>query len=258
MTRALDALGAAIIGSIEAVGRVMVLFFETLRWLVQPPFRLEQVFRQLEFIGVQSLSIIVLTGGFAGAVMALQSGYAFSIFDANSMVGTAVALAVTRELGPVFTAIMVAGRCGSAMAAEIGTMKVTEQIDALHVMAVNPVQFLVVPRVVAATIMLPLLTVIFDFVAVVGAWVVATMLLDVSSEIFYDSIVTYVKHSDFTNGLIKATVFGAIVAIVSCYMGYTTTRGAEGVGRATTAAVVVSSVSVLISDYFLTAMLFTT
>jgi len=188
--------------------------------------------------------------------MALQSSYAFSLFDANSMVGPAVALVVTRELGPVFTALMVAGRCGSSMAAEIGTMRVTEQIDALNVMAVNPVQYLVVPRLVASTIMLPALNAIFVFISTLGAMVISFLLLDIAPRLYYDSIINYVNLENFTNGMIKAVVFGLIIALVSCYKGYYTTRGAEGVGRATTDSVVYSSVTVLISDYFLTALLF--
>ncbi|MCZ7583048.1 MAG: ABC transporter permease [Deltaproteobacteria bacterium] len=258
MTAVFDAIGGALIAFVNEVGRVMILLYEATFWLFKRPFRFEPLVRQLEFIGVQSISIIVLTGAFTGAVMALQSSYAFSLFDANSMIGPAVALAVTRELGPVLTALLVAGRCGSSMAAEIGTMRVTEQIDALTVMAVNPVQYLVVPRLLAATIMIPLLTVIADTLAVVGAMVVSNLLLDISPRLFYDSVISYVDLDDFTNGLIKATFFGAIVALVSSYKGYHATRGAEGVGRATTEAVVVSSVAVLISDYFLTAILFNT
>ncbi|MCB1152219.1 MAG: ABC transporter permease [Deltaproteobacteria bacterium] len=255
-TKVFETIGAAVIGALEEVGRYLMLVYETLLWLVKPPYRIELLIKQVDFIGVSSLSIILLTGGFTGAVMALQTSHAFRSFDANVMVGPAVALAITRELGPVLSALMIAGRCGSSMAAEIGTMKVTEQIDALHTMAVSPVQYLVVPRVVACTLMIPALTVIFDFIGVFGAWVVSTFLLDVPSKHFYDSVLSYVKLSDFTNGLVKATAFGFIIAVVSCFKGMGTTRGAAGVGKATTESVVVSSVTVLISDYFLTAMLF--
>ena len=249
-------IGGYLISAVTELGAVMRLFGQALRWSVQRPFRHDQLFIQLEFIGVASLSIILLTSFFTGAVMALQSSYAFGLFDANSMVGPAVALALTRELGPVMTALMIAGRCGSAMAAEIGTMRVTEQIDALTTMAVNPVQYLVLPRMIAAVIMKPLLAVVFDFIGTVGAWIVSTYLLDISSTLFYEMVVSYVDIDDFTNGLVKAAFFGLIIALVSCYKGFNTTRGAKGVGIATTESVVLSSVWVLVSDYFLTAILF--
>jgi phospholipid/cholesterol/gamma-HCH transport system permease protein len=257
MVKILEFIGAGVIAFVNELGRVMLMLWESILWLLKRPFRWEQIFQQLEFIGVQSTSIILLTGGFAGAVMALQSSYAFSLSDANSMVGTAVALAITRELGPVMTALTVSGRCGSAMAAEIGTMRVTEQIDALTVMAVNPIQFLVVPRLIAAIIMIPALTIVFDFIGVFGAGVVSNYLLDVSPEVFMNSVLDYVDMEDFGNGVLKSVFFGLIVALISCYKGFNASRGAKGVGEATTASVVTSSVAVLISDYFLTALLFT-
>ena len=256
MVKFFEFIGAYVIGFVIELGRIMLMLWESIRWLFKKPFRFELVFGQLEFIGVESMSIILITGGFSGAVMALESSYAFSMFEANAMIGSAVALTIFRELGPVLTALMVAGRCGSSMAAEIGTMRVTEQIDALTVMAVSPVQYLFVPRLIAATIMVPMLSVVFDFVSIVGAGIVSSTLLDVSWSVFLDNIVNYVDMKDFTNGLIKAVFFGLIIALVGCYKGYTTTGGAQGVGRATTASVVISSVAVLISDYFLTAILF--
>lgn len=249
-------IGGSLMTLSNELGRIMIMFGQALRWAILPPFRHEQLIAQFEFIGVSSLSIILLTSVFTGAVMALQSSHAFGLFDANSMVGPAVALAITRELGPVMTALMISGRCGSSMAAEIGTMRVTEQIDALTTMAVNPVQYLVLPRMIAAIVMVPLLAAVFDFVGTFGAWMVSTFLLDISSTLYYDMVISYVKMSDFTNGLVKASFFGLIIALVSCYKGFYTSKGAAGVGRATTESVVVSSVTVLISDYFLTAILF--
>ncbi len=249
-------IGGLILRGVQEIGRMMILLGTSLRWMVRPPFRLDQLLKQFEFIGVDSISVIGLTGLFSGAVMALQSSFAFSLFDANSMIGPAVALVTLRELGPVFTSLMVSARCGSAMAAEIGTMRVTEQIDALDVMAVDPVQYLIVPRLVAAVIMLPALTVIFDFMALFGSGVVTVALLEIPLRQFYENTVEFVALSNFTNGLYKSAVFGILVAIISCYKGFYTTRGAAGVGKATTESVVLSSVLTLVVDYFLTAILF--
>jgi phospholipid/cholesterol/gamma-HCH transport system permease protein len=172
------------------------------------------------------------------------------------MVGTAVALSMTRELGPVLTALMVTARAGSAMAAELGTMRVTEQIDALYVMAANPVKHLIVPRVIAGVIMVPFLTVVSDFVGIVGGYVVGVELLEINSGSFVRNIIRHLDMDDIYNGLIKAAFFGLILSLIGCYKGFNTRGGAEGVGRATTEAVVLASVSILVSDYFLTAIMF--
>ncbi len=170
--------------------------------------------------------------------------------------GATVALGMTRELGPVLTSLMVTARAGSAMAAEIGTMKVTEQVDALYVMAANPIQYLIVPRVIAGVIMVPFLTVISDFVGIVGGYFVGVGLLNINAGIFMKNITKMVELSDIFNGLVKAACFGLILSLVGCYKGFHTTGGAEGVGRATTEAVVLASITILISDYFLTALMF--
>jgi phospholipid/cholesterol/gamma-HCH transport system permease protein len=172
------------------------------------------------------------------------------------MVGVAVALSMFRELGPVLTSFMVTGRAGSAMAAEIGTMRVTEQIDALLSMAVNPVKFLIVPRVLASIVVLPLLTVIADFVGIVGGYFVGVTILGISAGAYVANMERYVKLNDIYHGLIKATVFGLILSVIGCYKGYTTTGGAEGVGKATTESVVLSAVLILMANYFLTAAMF--
>jgi phospholipid/cholesterol/gamma-HCH transport system permease protein len=188
-------------------------------------------------------------------VLALQTYYAFRLFSAESLVGATVALSMTRELGPVITALMVTGRAGSAIAAEIGTMRVTEQVDALTVMAINPVQYLAVPRIIAGLVMLPLLTVLSDFVGMVGGYLVGVKLLGINAAIFMNKVYELVALEDIYNGLIKAAVFGVILTLVGCYKGFTTTGGAEGVGRATTQSVVLSSVLILASDYVLTALM---
>jgi len=249
-------IGAAVLAFLSQLGGVMLLLFRALFWSVRPPFRFKLLIKQFEFIGVQSSMIIVLSAFFTGAVFSLQSSYAFSIFEANSMVGPTVVMALVRELGPVLTALMVTGRVGSSMAAELGTMRVTEQIDAMETLAVNPVQYLVVPRMLACVIMVPALAALFDFVGSFGSYILMTNLLSVPRTVFMEQVIYYVDFDDFYIGLIKAAIFGLIIALVGCYKGYNTTRGAEGVGRATTQSVVISSVTVLISDYFLTALFY--
>jgi phospholipid/cholesterol/gamma-HCH transport system permease protein len=209
----------------------------------------------MELVGVDSLLVVVLTGLFTGGVFTLQIIYGFKRFSAESMVGPTVATAMTRELGPVLTALMVTGRVGSAMAAELSAMKVTEQMDALTVMAANPVKFLISPRIVAGIFMLPLLTAISDAVGVVGGFFVAVARgLDPGQ--FAGRIQDIVVAGDIFNGLIKAALFGFILTSVGCYMGFYTKGGAEGVGRSTTLAVVISYVAILISDFMLTAVMF--
>ncbi|MCF8067577.1 MAG: ABC transporter permease [Desulfobacterales bacterium] len=225
-------------------------------WLFRKPFRLKEILKQMEFVGTNSLVVVLITGTFTGMVLAIQSYYGFRKFGGESLVGATVALAITRELGPVFTALMVTGRAGSAMAAAIGTMRVTEQIDALYTMSVNPVQYLVVPRVVASIIMLPFLTIVSDFIGIAGGYFVGVKLLDINSGIFMARIYDLLVVDDIINGLIKSAVFGFILSLIGCYKGFYTTGGAEGVGKATTQAVVMASVTILVSDYFLTAVMF--
>lgn len=235
-----------------ALGDWCEFVWETLQWSVRPPYRIHNAFRQMLFIGVQSLPIILLTGLFTGMVFALQTGKTFAIFKMQNLVGSTVGLALTREIGPVFTALMVTARVCSAMAAEIGTMRVTEQVDALSSMAVNPIQYLVVPRVIGCILMVPLLTMIFDYIGCVGAYMVGVGLLDIPAGPFFRHLYWYVDPKDVFGGLIKSAFFGFFISMISCYKGFKTTGGAAGVGRATTSAVVVSSVTVLIVDYFLT------
>jgi phospholipid/cholesterol/gamma-HCH transport system permease protein len=252
----IDQLGKAVLHYVEELGRILMLFASVLIWMGRPPLKAKNIFKQMEFVGVKSIFVVVLTGSFTGMVMALQSYHGFKLFSAESMVGSTVALGMTRELGPVLTALMVTARAGSAMAAELGTMRVTEQIDALYVMAANPVKHLVVPRVIAGVIMVPFLTVVSDFVGILGGYIVGVNLLHINAGIFVKNITKLVDLEDIFNGLIKAACFGLILSLVGCYKGFNTRGGAEGVGKATTEAVVLSSVSILISDYFLTAIMF--
>ena len=256
MIKILEFAGRTSIVAVEEFGRILLLFISSMAWMVRPPFRFRVVFKQMEFVGVNSLTVVGITGIFTGMVLALQSYYGFRMFGGESLVGATVVLSMARELGPVITALMVTGRAGSAMAAELGTMKVTEQIDALYTMSVNPIQFLVVPRIIAGVLMLPLLTVVSDFIGAVGGYFVGVKLLKINSGIFMARIYEFVELDDILNGLVKSACFGLILSLVGCYKGFYTTGGAEGVGRATTQSVVISSVAILISDYFLTAVMF--
>ncbi len=249
-------IGERFTAFLEELGGICTTFVQSVVLLFMPPLRLDLFLKQMEFIGVESSFIVLLTGAFTGMVFALQTSYAFRLFGAQNLIGPSVALSLARELGPVLSGLMVTGRVGSAMAAELGTMKVTEQIDALSTMGINPVQYLVTPRVVSSILMLPMLTVLFDFIGIVGSYFMAVYLLGLNGERFVNDTIYMVDLKDVYIGLLKAAVFGALIAVVGCYKGYYAEKGAEGVGKAATQAVVITSVSILIADYFLTAMLF--
>ncbi|OAQ20280.1 MlaE family ABC transporter permease [Thermosulfurimonas dismutans] len=256
MLNFLSYLGRVGLDFISQAGGMALLFLTTLVYTFRPPFRLRLFFKQMEFVGVNSLLVVVLTALFSGMVMAFQGYHALSKFGGESLLGGLVALSLVRELGPVLTSLMVTARAGSAMAAELGSMRVTEQIDALEVMAVNPVHYLVVPRFWAAVIMVPLLTIIADLVGIAGGYLVGVMLLNVDAGIFIRKMQEMVEWLDLSSGIYKAFVFGGLLSIIGCYKGYNASGGAEGVGRATTEAVVIASVSILVGDYILTSLLF--
>jgi phospholipid/cholesterol/gamma-HCH transport system permease protein len=247
---------AAAVVFLEEIGRMLVLLARSLGWLVRPPYRFGEFLRQLDFVGAQSALLIVLTGGFTGMVMGLQGYNGLHRYGAESLVGATAALMLSRELGPVISALMVIGRVGSSMTAELGAMRTTQQIDALASMAVDPVQYLVVPRLVAATVMLPLLAGVFAFSGMVGTYMISVHYLGIDAGMFMSGITQYLVSSDITHGLVKALVFGLMFSLIACYKGYYVTGGARGVGVATTNAVVISSVLVLISDYMMTAVMF--
>ena len=249
-------LGRKTIGILREMGRILILLSQAFVWAMLPPYRFKGIIKQMEFVGVKSIFVVVLTGIFAGGVLALQSHHGFRLFGAETLVGSTVALAMTRELGPVLTALMVNGRAGSAMAAELGTMRVTEQIDALYVMATNPVKYLIVPRVIAGIVMLPVLTIVADFLGILGGYFVGVILLKINSGMFVANIVEMVELNDIFHGLTKSTFFGLILTHIGCYKGFYTEGGAEGVGKSTTQAVVLSSVLILMSDYLLTSVMF--
>lgn len=236
---------------IASTGLIVMMLVKTVMYAFVPPYKFRNLFKQMEFVGVQSLFVVILTGSFTGMVLALQSYNALSRFGAESLVGPTVALSMARELGPVLTGLMVTGRAGSAMATELGTMRVTEQIDALYTMAVNPIKYLVVPRMLAGVLMFPVLTIITDFVGVIGGYFVGVRILEINAGVFIGRTIDFVQVSDITYGLYKAAFFGLITTLTACYNGYNATGGAEGVGRAATSSVVMGSVLILIFDYIL-------
>lgn len=248
-------LGRWIIEGVEELGAFVAFAARSFAAMWLPPYRIRLGLKQAHFVGVQSLAIVLITGAFTGMVFAIQANIGFSQFGAQGLIGGIVSLSLTRELAPVLTALMVNGRVGSAMAAELGTMRVTEQVDALESLAVNPHQYLVVPRVLAAVAMLPALTMAFNTVGLVGCWYVAVKELNVPEGGFWSRIEWFVDADDILGGLFKSAVFGLILSTVGCFMGFTTKGGAEGVGIATTRAVVISGVVILTMDYFLTRIL---
>jgi phospholipid/cholesterol/gamma-HCH transport system permease protein len=249
------AVGRVALDVLSEVGCISRYLFQAIREGIRPPFRAREVFRQMEHLGVNTLPVVLITAVFTGMVLALQSYTGFRRFSAESLVGTVVALSMTRELGPVLTGLITAGRAGASMAAELGTMKVTEQIDALTTMGVSPVKYLMVPRIIACLIMLPVLTIFADVVGITGGYFVGVEVLDANPTVYIKRTFDYLEVEDVLGGLIKAGVFGGLIARISSYKGFVAEGGAEGVGRATTGAVVLSSMAVLISNYFVTTLI---
>lgn len=251
-----DIIGFWVLRFLEESGKVMLLFLKTLAFIFRPPFDIRNLLKQVEYVGIKSIPVVLITGGFTGMVLALQSYTGFKRFNAEAFVATVVALSMTRELGPVLCGLMVSGRVGSAMAAELGTMQVTEQIDALYTLAINPVKYLVVPRFLASLIVMPILTTFADILGIIGGYLVSVMLLGSNPTVYIRRTYDYLDLEDVYVGLLKACIFGMIIAIIGCYQGMNTRGGAEGVGKATTNAVVISSLLILIANYFTTALLF--
>lgn len=251
----LENIGRQVLALLEHYGRIVLLTAETFYHLPRG-IKMRHVIQQMAHLGVDSLPIVLLTILFTGMVMTVQTAQEFVKYGAQSSVGGVVAIAMGRELAPVLTGVVVAGRVGAAITAEIGSMKVTEQIDALRVMATNPVAYLVVPRFLACVFMTPLLVVFANVIGTVGGYLVATLYAGLSSFTYFHSIEVFTVVNDLTGGLIKAMVFGGIVAIIGCYKGLTAGQGAEGVGRATTGSVVSSMIMIFISNYFLSLLLY--
>lgn len=256
MTSALDAIGRVFLRVFEQTGLWFDALWRTITWTFRPPFDVGEWFRQMVRLGVNSIPVVFLTTMFTGMVMALQVFHGFQRVHAEQFVGSVVALAMLRELSPVLVGLMVTGRVGSSMAAEIGTMRVTEQIDALKALATDPMQYLFVPRVIAGIVMLPFLVVLGDALGIYGGYLVAVKLLNANPVVYEQNTYQFLEMNDIWSGVIKAAVFGLILTLTGCVRGYYTTGGAEGVGKATTYAVVSASLIILLSDFFLTKILF--
>jgi phospholipid/cholesterol/gamma-HCH transport system permease protein len=256
MTKVLDAVGLVFIRFFEQTGLWFRMLWRTFTWTFRPPFEGKEWGKQMVRVGVESIPVVILTSMFTGMVIALQTYNGFHRVHAENFVGSVVALAVLRELAPVLVALMVTGRVGSSMAAEIGTMRVTEQIDALQALATDPVQYLFVPRVMAGLIMLPFLTVLGDALGIFGGYLVGVKLMGTNPVIYEQNTFQFLQINDLWSGLIKSAIFGLILTLTGCVRGYYTRGGAEGVGRATTNAVVSASLIILLADFFLTKLLF--
>lgn len=249
-------LGSVTISSFFSVGHFTLFFLNTIKTLFTTKLKAHSIFVQSERIGVNSFFITVITGGFAGAVLAIQTFKGFHKYGGEGFIGPVVALTMTRELGPVLTGLMVAGRASSAIAAEIGTMSISEQIDALKTLCINTMQYLVVPRVLAGVIMLPFLTIFAMIFGIFGGQLVCVHVLGLSPEAYSAGMRELIEIWDVVGGLIKSAVFGFILTIMGCYNGYNTDGGAKGVGISTTQSVVISSILIIISNYFLAVILF--
>ena len=252
----LAAVGRGTIAACHAAGAVAVFGAVGLSHIVRPPFHLRLFGRALLEIGYFSLPVVAMTAIFTGMVLALQSYTGFSRFSAQGAVANLVVLSVTRELGPVLAGLMVAGLVGAAMAAELGTMRVTDQIDALSTLSTHPMKYLVAPRLLAGIVALPLLVVVADILGVMGGFIVSILKLGFNVSSYLTATINFVETDDVVSGLVKAGVFGFLISLMGCYQGYNSKGGAQGVGAATTAAVVSASILILAFDYVLTEMFF--
>jgi phospholipid/cholesterol/gamma-HCH transport system permease protein len=250
-------LGESVERAFEYIGGLSLLAAETVRETFRRPFEARLLLVQLEQVGYRSMSIVLVTALFIGMVLALQTAYALADFGGKLFIGKVVALSLVRELAPVLMALMVGGRVGAGMTAEIGTMKVTEQIDALRAMATSPVRKLVVPKVLATTVMMPLLTTIACAVGILGGMLISIFNLNLSANFYWRSVITSINYNDLISGIGKTFFFGFAIALIACFHGLRTSGGADGVGRSTTSTVVVCAISTLVMDFFLTKMFLT-
>jgi phospholipid/cholesterol/gamma-HCH transport system permease protein len=252
----IEKVGRNVADSVADLGSFAIFSAQTVRWVVTDFTRWRLLRPQLYEVGVRSLPVIIITGAFIGMVLAAQIWYQFESIGRGAWSGSVINISVLKELGPVLAATMLAGRVGGALAAELGTMKVTEQIDALRAMGISPMRYLVAPRVLAAILMLPVLTIYADAIAIFGGYAVAVTTLSVPSAIYLQGLREFFQMKDLLSGLVKAVFFGNIIGMMGCYHGFQTEGGAEGVGRATTMAVVSSCVLILVLDYILATVLF--
>lgn len=255
MSKLLRMIGSWFLSNLRNMGHMFLFLLHSVYLIFVPPFKFDVLIRQIRFLGSKSMAIIILTGAFTGMVLALQLFYTLRKFGSEALLGPAIALGLVRELGPVLSALMITGRAGSAITAEIGIMRITEQIDAINAMALNPIRYLIVPYLVAAIITFPLLTAIFDLIGIYGGYIVGVKLLGISSGTYFSQMEDFLTMDDIKMGLYKSFSFGVIVSWVCCYKGFHSSYGAEGVSRATTQAVVMSSIFILIWDYFIGSIL---
>lgn len=254
--RFIQGVGRTFLNGLEAIGKVTLFTLKSVLLSVQPPYFPRLILKQMIEIGFYSLPVVGMTAVFTGMVLALQSYTGFSRFNAEAAIPNVVVISLTRELGPVLAGLMVAGRVGAAMAAELGTMRVTEQIDALSTLNTNPFKYLVAPRLIAGLIMLPILVLIADIIGVAGGYLVSVLKLGFNQGTYLKNTVDFLRTLDVVSGLVKAGVFGFIVALMGCYHGYNSRGGAQGVGKATTNAVVTASILILICNYIVTELFF--
>lgn len=255
LTSSIEAFGGKIIQTVNGLGTFSAFIGKVFYWMFKKPYRFKLLFEQLYFIGNKSLFIVCLTASFTGMVMAYQTYIGFKMISADSFIGPIVAISLAKELGPVLTGLIVAGRCGAAIAAQIGTMNVTEQVDALEVMGVNSIQYLAIPRIVAAVFALPMLSSVFLLVGNLGSWMIGTKVLSIDETLYFSKLSSFMYVQDIYEGLIKAFFFGFLISVIACYHGFQVKGGAEGVGKGTNMAVVWGMVIVLIVDFFLTSFL---
>jgi phospholipid/cholesterol/gamma-HCH transport system permease protein len=251
----IENLGAVVFHALSEMGRMTTFFTTSIAWLFRKPFRFKEIIHQIEFIGNQSLFIILLSSVFTGMVFALQTYSGFKMVNAQVLIGPSVALALMRELSPVLSALIVTGRAGAAMTAQLGTMRVTEQIDALDVIGVSPKQYLVMPRIIASLIAMPLLAAVSAFVGNIGSYFLCTKLLLIDGAVYMSKVDMFARPRDVAQCLIKAVFFGFIFSMIGTYKGFNCDNGARGVGQATNETVVLSSILILVSDYFLSAII---
>jgi phospholipid/cholesterol/gamma-HCH transport system permease protein len=254
----LAAVGRTSLSFCHVAGRLSFFVIQTFIHCFSPPFNLRSFWKQLVDIGYYSLPVVGLTAIFSGMVLALQTYTGFSRFSADGAVASVVVISITRELGPVLAGLMVAGRIGASMAAEIGTMRVTEQVDALYTLSTNPFRYLIVPRVLAGLLMLPCLVLIADIIGVFGGYLISSYKLGINPGEYIDDSLQFVETIDVVSGLVKAAAFGFIITLMGCYHGFHANGGAQGVGKATTNAVVSASILILISNYLITELFFAT
>lgn len=249
-------IGMRFLTFLEYIGGVAMLFAQTLLWTFAPPLKWKRIVQQMAIIGWESLPIVSLIALFIGIVLALQSAYQLQKLSADIYIASLVSLSVTREIGPVLTALVVAGRVGAAIAAELGTMKVTEQVDALETLAANPIKYLVVPRFLATTLMLPILTIYADYIGILGGYFFGIYKLGIGSSLYWRMTYEPLLLKDVFTGLIKSVFFGMIIAIIGCFEGFRAQGGAEGVGRATTMSVVISFILIIAADCLFTTLFY--